>query len=303
MVLKKSLVLIFIIFFSNTTFGKGSLPNNILNLIAQKKYLKVIDMVDQSLKKQSINPSLLSSDVEYSKSTQVELYFKLKSILLAIRSSQFEMTTVRLEMMQQILEISDDFNLDTDKYDFDELLEIFESESDDWKQSRFTFNYFASISYVTWNYTLSLTDGTGEKATLYSKERGPCIGGGIRYQNAKWGIESGLCYGYISATVGEDSTNIKYNQSKVPIDAFISTTSLIWKPKDKVAMKIGLPMIYHNGDYKPPVGGSISDINEFSYGYIIANEWSFWKIAFEVSYADIKNYPSSFWSFKLIYNF
>tara|TARA_R110002049_G_scaffold178078_4_gene345275 strand:- start:2985 stop:3896 length:912 start_codon:yes stop_codon:yes gene_type:complete len=302
MVLTKKIFIILIIFFTSSTFGKGFSIDNILNLISEKKYIKVIELVDQSLKNQSINPNTFSSDTEYNKITQIKLFLKLESMLLAIRASQLEMTMARLEKMQQILEISDDFDLDADKYDFDRLREVFESESESWKESRFTFNYFASISYFTWNYALSLTDSTGENATLYSKERGPCFGGGIRYQNAMWGIESGLCYGYVSATVGEDSTNVKYNQSKVPVDAFISTTSLIWRPKDRVAIKIGMPIIYHSGDYKPPVGGSISDTNQISYGYLIANEWSFRNMAFEISYGDIKNYPSSFWSFKLIFN-
>jgi len=298
----RSLFVVFILLFTNITFGKESSTNNVLNLMVRKKYLEVVALVDQNLHKKSINLNQLSSDVEYTETIQIQLFYKLKSMLLAIKSNQLEMTAVRLEMMQKILEISDYFDIDTYKYDFYELFEFFDVESKNWKQSQFIFNYFASFSYFTWNYALSLTDETGENATLYSKERGPCFGGGIRYQNAKWGFESGLCYGYISATVGEDSTNIKYNQSKVPVDAFISTTSLIWKPKDRVALKLGIPIIHHNGDYIPPVGGSISDTIEISYGYFIANEWSFKKMAFEVSYGDIKNYPSSFWSFKLIYN-
>jgi len=302
MVLTKILCAISIIFFTNIIVANEFSTTHLQSLVEQKKYVKVIALVDQNLKKISLKPDKLTSNIEYSENTQVQLYLKLKSILLAIKSHQLIMTNAVLEKMQQILNLSDDFDLDTDIYDFDELLEIFEIESEKWKQSQFIFNYFASISYFTWNYALSLTDESGEKATLYSKERGPCFGGGIRYQNAHWGIESGLCYGYISATVGEDSKSIKYNQSKVPIDAFISTTSLIWRPKERVAIKMGIPLIYHKGKYRPPVGGKIVDNNEFSFGLLIASEWSFKNMAFEISFGDIKNYPSSIWSFKLIYN-
>lgn len=302
MVLIKSSFLILIILFTNVVIGKESSSHRLHNLVSQKKYLEVIALVNRALKKNSINPKNLSNDIEYSETSQILLYFHLKSMLLAIKAKQVSLSKAKLKRMQNLFEISDDFDLDADKYDFDLLLEAFEAESLSWSQSQFNFNYFASITYLTWNYSLSITDSTGESTALYSKERGPCLGGGIRYQSALWGFESGLCYAFISATVGEDSKNVKYNQSKVPVDALISTTSIIWRPADSVAIKFGMPIIYHNGDYTPPAGGSLSDTNEFSYGYLIAQEWSVKKMAFEISYGNIKSYQSSFWGLKLIYN-
>jgi len=294
-------ILLFIIFLANTVYAEALSLEVLKQLDLEKNYSEIIDKVDNDLKNNSLDPTQLLSETGYSEDIQIKLFFKFKAYILGIQSGIIKPNDEQHKQSKQIIIMSDEFELDN--YDFDDLIEKFELETEKWEKSKFTLNYFVSISYLTWNHSLKLEDSNGEKANLYSKERGPCVGGGIRYQNGYWGVESQLCYGYLSATVGEDSTVIKYNQSDVPVDAVVLTSNFLWKPKEQVAMKFGIPLIYHQPDYEPPKGGKITADDTFSFGYSIGGEWSYQKYALEISIGGINQYPDSFWNFKLTYNF
>ncbi|MFT6631536.1 MAG: hypothetical protein ACJAS4_001485 [Bacteriovoracaceae bacterium] len=294
-------ILLFIIFLTGTAYAEVFSLEELRQLDLEKNYPKIINKIDNDLKSNSLDPTRLLSETSYSKDIQIKLYFKLKAYILGIQSGTVKPNDEQHKQSKQIIMMSDDFELDN--YDFDDLIETFELETEKWEKSKFTLNYFVSISYLTWNHSLKLKDSNGEKANLYSKEIGPCFGGGIRYQNGYWGVESQLCYGYLSATVGEDSTVIKYNQSNVPVDAVVLTSNFLWKPKEQVAMKFGIPLVYHQADYEPSKEGKITAEETFSFGYFIGAEWIFQKYAVEISIGGIKQYPDSFWNFKLTYNF
>jgi len=291
MVLKR-IIIFTIIIFAQTLFANVISLDEIKSAKTLSQMLDIVDKMNKA-------PSKIDLDQEVN---QIKSYFKLKFSLLLIKNRKIKLSENLFMTLRTIIEKSDDFDL-IDEYDFDELTDIFEIEYDTWKKEKIDVNYFVSIAFYTWNYSLELTDSSGKEASLYAKERGPCIGGGLRYSNAIWGGETSLCYAYATSTIGEDSKSIKFNQNGVPVDALIWVSNLIWKPKDQVSLKFGLPVIYHEGDYTASTGGSIKDDNSFSFGYQVAGEWLYKNAGLEMSIGEFKSYPSSFWSFKLMYFF
>jgi hypothetical protein len=291
MVLRKLVIFTVLIFAENLIADTHSI-NKLKNIKKLENMLSIVNEIGVD-----------SSKIDLTKEiNQIKYYYKLKFSLILIRNKKIESSEKLFSSLKSIIEESDDFEL-VDEYDFDELNDIYEIEYDNWKKKKFNFEYFISLAFYTWNYSLELTDSNGQKASLYAKERGPCLGGGVRYLNALWGGESSLCYAYATSTIGEDSKSIKYNQNSVPVDAFIWVSNLLWRPKDQVTLKIGLPIIYHNGDYSAPTGGYIDDSNTLSYGYQIAGEWQYKRTGLEMAIGKFQNYPSSYWSFKLFYLF
>jgi len=231
---------------------------------------------------------------------QVLLYKKLNFIL-----KRTKITKVINEndenIFSNIINKSDEFDLDD--YDFDELSEEYATLLSQIKNEKFELGFYAMAKFITWNYRLQLIDQSGFKESLYSKEKGLCIGAGTTYENAFWGVSSDLCYAYMTATVGEDSTTIKYNQSNVPVDAIVSTSSIYWKPKKAISIGTGPLLVYHSAEYAPPTGGSIQDSNNFSYGYHILASWKKSSFKVNISFGDLKDYKSSIWQIGLDYFF
>ena len=150
---------------------------------------------------------------------------------------------------------------------------------------------------------MKLKDSVKGSASLYAKEQGPCIGAGVRYSSEVWGVESSLCYAYMTATVSENSTSFKYNQNAVPIDALVLNTAILWKPEVDIAIKLGLPFLYHKGNYEAPDGATIDNPESFSFGYKLGAEWGYENFNFEMAIGEFQNLPSNFWSFNLSYFF
>ena len=129
------------------------------------------------------------------------------------------------------------------------------------------------------------------------------MGGGLSYHNSYWGVSLEGCYAYMSATVGEDSTTIKYNQSNVAVDALLAKSIIFWKPKDDITIGVGSLLLYHDGSYTSPAGGSIQDENSFSYGPLVDVSWSWNNFKLNLGLGDIRKYRSSFWQVGIGYIF
>ncbi len=229
---------------------------------------------------------------------QQSFYHEIETQLVEIQRGVTKPSSSVFQELFSMLEESDSFE-QSDEYDFEVLYELYDVELDKFNRSKFNSDYFVSLSYLTWNYDLELKDSSGNVTSLNSKERGPCLGGGYRKMNALWGIESSLCYAYLTATVGEDSNSIKFIQSDIPVDALMSMTSLIWRPKDRVFVKFGIPLLFKRGDYNAPSGGRIDGEESFSFGYQFSGEWSFENISFAITLGSLNEYPSSFWGLDL----
>lgn len=256
--------------------------------------------VDQIIENKFKNYRDLLKMEEIPEKTQVLLYKKLDFILKRTKSTK---TVIKRDedLFMKIINKSDDFDLDD--YDFDEVSEEYNSLLTQIKNEKFKLNYYATARFITWNYRLQLTDQSGIEEPLYSKEKGLCVGVGATYENAYWGISTDFCYAYMTATVGEDSTTIKYNQSSVPVDALVSTSSVFWKPKELVSLGAGPLLVYHRADYASPTGGSIQDTNNFSYGYHILASWRKSQFKLDISIGDLKDYKSSIWQIGFNYTF
>ena len=256
--------------------------------------------VDQIIENKFKNYRDLLKMEEIPEKTQVLLYKKLDFILKRTKSTK---TVIKRDedLFMKIINKSDDFDLDD--YDFDEVSEEYNSLLTQIKNEKFKLNYYATARFITWNYRLQLTDQSGVEEPLYSKEKGLCVGVGATYENAYWGISTDFCYAYMTATVGEDSTTIKYNQSSVPVDALVSTSSVFWKPKELVSLGAGPLLVYHRADYASPTGGSIQDTNNFSYGYHILASWRKSQFKLDISIGDLKDYKSSIWQIGFNYTF
>jgi hypothetical protein len=259
--------------------------------------IKAIDK--EILKKYSSYSQLVSLD-EVPTKYQILLYKKASNVLKRINLAN-NINPNEDKLLRSIFSKADEFDLD--EYDFDDLSEKYELIFKKIEQNIFKLNYYGSISFVSWNYRLQLTDQSGFKEPLYSKEKGICIGGGLSYFNSYWGVSLEGCYAYMSATVGEDSTTIKYNQSNVPIDAFLTKSIIFWKPKEDISLGVGPLLIYHNGTYVSPTGGSIQDGNSFSYGLLVDANWSWNNYKLNLGLGDLKNYKSSVWQFGIGYTF
>lgn len=256
--------------------------------------------VDQIIASKFKNYDNLLKTDEISEENQVLLYKKLVFILKRTKATKIIYKKDETLFMN-IINKSDEFDLDD--YDFDELSEEYIALLNGIKKEQFELSYYATARFITWNYRLQLTDQSGFEEPLYSKEKGLCVGAGVSYENAYWGMATDFCYAYMTATVGEDSTTIKYNQSSVPVDALVSTSSIFWKPKEEVSFGAGPLLVYHSADYAPPAGGSIQDTNSFSYGYHILASWRKSGFKIDISIGDLKDYKSSIWQVGLQYIF
>ena len=256
--------------------------------------------VDKIIESKFKNYGDLLKMEEIPENTQVLLYKKLDFILKRTKSTK---TVIKRdeELFMKIINKSDDFDLDD--YDFDEVSEEYNSLLTQIKNEQFKLNYYATARFITWNYRLQLTDQSGVEEPLYSKEKGLCVGVGTTYENAYWVMATDFCYAYMTATVGEDSTSIKYNQSSVPVDALVSTSSVFWKPKELVSFGVGPLLVYHRAEYASPTGGSIQDTNNFSYGYHILASWRKSRFKLDISIGDLKDYKSSIWQIGVNYTF
>lgn len=237
---------------------------------------------------------------EISEEYQILLHKKLSFILKRTKATKIVVKKDEALFMNIINKV-DDFDLDD--YDFDELSEEYITLLNQIKKEQFKLSYYATARFITWNYRLQLTDQSGFKEPLYSKEKGLCIGAGVSYENAYWGMATDFCYAYMTATVGEDSTTIKYNQSSVPVDALVSASSIFWRPKEEVSYGAGPLLVYHSANYAPPTGGSIQDTNSLSYGYQILASWRKSSFKIDISIGDLKDYKSSIWQVGLQYIF
>mgnify|MGYP000029370602 CR=1 FL=1 len=256
--------------------------------------------VDQIIESKFKNYEDLLKTDEISEENQILLYKKLNFILIRTKATKIVVNKDEVLFMN-IINKSDDFDLDD--YDFDELSEKYIALLNQIKKQQFELNYYATARFITWNYRLQLTDQSGFEKPIYSKEKGLCVGAGAIYENAYWGMATDFCYAYMTATVGEDSTTIKYNQSSVPVDALVSTSSIFWKPKEEVSFGAGPLLVYHSADYAPPTGGSIQDTKNFSYGYHILASWRKSSFKIDISIGDVKDYKSSIWQIGLQYIF
>lgn len=265
-----------------------------ITVCASEKYVDQI--IESKFKKYDF---LLKQD-EISEENQILLYKKLSFILKRAKAAKVVIKKDEALFMN-IINKADDFDLES--YDFDELYDEFFTLITNIKKQQFEFNYYATLRFITWNYGLQLTDQSGLEEPLYSKEKGLCAGIGVGYENAYWGMATDFCYAYMTATVGEGSTTIKYNQSRVPVDALVSTSSIFWKPKEEVSFGAGPLLVYHIAEYAPSTGGSIQDTNNFSYGYHILASWRKSSFEFDISIGDLKDYESSIWQVGLLYAF
>lgn len=288
-----SLILIFMVHFAAEA---QALEEVISKLKNSENNLENIVIIDKSLK-EKIDVILKKEEIKEDK--QILLYFRVKKMIVLL--GRGSLSKIEQDRLSVIFDKSEDFDLDD--YDFDDLQEKYEQILNEKITTEFHWVPYVYLSYITWNYSLNLTESTGEEASLYSKEKGLCVGGGYSYSNAYWGFSVDGCYAYMTATVGEDSKTIKYNQSNVAVDTIFVKTGVFWKPKPRVSVGFYPIINFHNGNYSPPVGGTLSEDNKFSFGYMIDTNWSWEKIKIHLGIGSLNNYPSSVWQLGMSYQF
>ncbi|MBK24568.1 MAG: hypothetical protein CME70_11290 [Halobacteriovorax sp.] len=280
-----------------TLFVSGNL---IFGYSEASELLKSIKIIDDEIKgKFSSYEKLLEQDTLPVK-IQILLYKKIKSLIVQVKEKSYIGENDK-KIAKLIIDKAEDFELED--YDFDEVSEEMLLSLNEIEKIQFKLNYFASVHFITWNYLLSMVDSQGRQAGLYSKEKGPCIGGGLNYSNHYWGVSLSGCYAYMAATVGEDSTSIKYSQDNVSVDAVVFKFPIFWKPQDDISIGVAPLIIYHRGDYTAPVGGQIMDENDISVGYVVRGTWRLSNVELDVGLGDVKEYKSGLWELGLSYSF
>lgn len=257
---------------------------------------KDIKSIDKKLEGLNIDPSSIKKGDVFSIKVKVLLFEKLTAINNLLKSKSYTGKDGQRDKAKIIVNVAYDFDLHD--YDFDDLIDEFEELQLAYGESLYSISYQFIFSYKTWNYKLVLERDNAEDADLLSTEKGPCVGVGIKYQNAFWGADTSICYGLMTATIGEDEdTNINYNQHNVSINALFSQSSVFWKPKKDVAIKFGLPLILRSGSYSNISNTTVTEGNNFSYGLSFGADWSISNHSLNITMGTFHDYPSSYWSF------
>lgn len=296
MVLKAFVPTFFLLLAFSSVF---SIPKAETNLSAMER----VEQIDTQIQSKFGSYENLFKEKSIPNEIQKQLYEKVERSLEVLTKKR-SLSKTDKKTIEKILDQSYRYRLDMKKYDFYELTDRYNALTNEIEKETFRSQFFTSLSFIAWNYQLSLTDASGNKASLFSEEKGACIGGGLTYSNAYWGALFEGCYAYMTATVGEDSTSIRYNQTDVPVDALLIRSGAYWRPNDDVRIGIYPALVYHKGSYTPPSGGSIRDDNELSLGAMIASHWAFNEhIGIKISLGDLKSYKSSIWLIGFDYTF
>ena len=187
--------------------------------------------------------------------------------------------------------------------ELEDAIILFEKNDILYQSQKKTLSYFFSLSYITWNTTPTLKRETQSDVDLFSEEKGPCLGAGLKYSNAYRGFESSLCYAFLDATISEDEdTGVQFNQNDVEVDAWFMQNNFFYKPNTDVALKVGVPLILRSADYGDVASAEVEDEKSFYYGLSFGRSISFSKMSFEMNFGSIESFQSSFWSLGLSYS-
>ena len=196
--------------------------------------------------------------------------------------------------------------MEGDHYE-DEAEELFEAASErsnEYKRLTFKKSYNALISYMTWQNELTLTSNSGTSQEIKSTTEGTCLGGGIEYANAYVVYRIDGCLAFASATVGEDSADIDYFQSKVSERALFVFPGVRWKPAaGSVSIGLSTPLVYRVGDFTEPDGFTVDGKTKIGVGLMIETGWQRQNFGVDLKLGKISGFSSTTMSFGANYKF
>ena len=199
-----------------------------------------------------------------------------------------------VESLESLHELSDEA---------DEEIEKFEELNLKFKSNQYKKSYFLTLNYMTFNTKPYLDRTSGSVVDLFSEEKGPCIGAGIKYQNTRHGFESGLCYAFLNATISEEeTTGVNFNQNDVRVDALFLQSFYTYRLEQDTSVKIGIPLIYREADYADLDAGTVKDSQSMLFGYSFGMSWAIKQMSLDINMGSVPNYESSLWSLGISYN-
>jgi hypothetical protein len=235
----------------------------------------------------------------YSSYSLANTLLELKNINRQIKSGQYEKYLfVKGSKLRDTLENDSELSDEAE-----EEIESFEEAYLVFKNNQYGTSYFIAISYLTWNTRPYLDRNNDTDVDLFSEEKGPCLGAGLKYQSTKHGFESSLCYAFLDATVGEEnSTTVYFNQNDVEIDALLLQSFYLYRLEKDTTFKIGIPFIYRQSKYGILDAGEVKDSSNILYGYSVGASWALKDFSLDLSFGSIPVYKSSIWSLQLSYD-
>ncbi len=180
------------------------------------------------------------------------------------------------------------------------------------KKKVFRKSWLASIEYVSWHDSVDLvSESTGIATELISTTEGWCLGGGWQKENDFIEYNFKGCLAFAGATIGVRNSGqsaIEYKQSGVFVLGLLAGPGVIWKPKGTpVGFGVSLPFVYRSGSYQDAtVAGesfTIDGATKISLGPLIESQWHYTKWDFVIKFGKLLNFPGSYWSLGMQYNF
>ncbi len=147
-------------------------------------------------------------------------------------------------------------------------------------REQFRTSTFVGLSYASWQDNFILNTPSGEEALLVTAS-GPCINGGLRWNNAnrEWNLQGQFCP--TSATVGTETSSSFTTRDGDSLSAFFIGPGFLWRPKEKeIALGLQVPLYYAALETELGVTDTLDSESRISAALLLESQWIYQRWAF-----------------------
>lgn len=153
-----------------------------------------------------------------------------------------------------------------------------------------------TAQFISYQESAFLNTGSGEE-TIYSTQRGPCLGMQWGYGNAFSELTMDACYYNVRGNVESESSSPRYFQRGIGTQGFLLRPAY-WKMlnEGEAAIGLGVTAMVRKTDYTEPAGTSIKSRLAVPYGLSLEGRWRLsprWNFTSSMGYMD----ASLLWAF------
>ncbi len=167
--------------------------------------------------------------------------------------------------------------------------------------------WYVMFDAVSWQDRIRLINTvTSQKYNLLNTNLGTCIGAGKKWQNSTYEFDFEGCLLVATSTISSESTEISYQQSKVPVLGAILGPGMYFRAfSENLLLGFQLPIMYRKGDWTLPANLQyrFEKAQSLEVGSFVQSKFKVKKIYIRTRMGIIFSNPGSYWSLGAVYDF